>query len=151
MGTSRLTVKNRNRLCHRHSRFLLGLVLCSSLQLSTFLWGPTLSLQPIYTPNQTQKHQIDSPSPRSSIPSFDLRLYTPTVRSKSPMASSARIQSIVLFALVSIFAAAVSAQDFDMAPAPAPSQDKGAGYSLGMSGAVICSSLVLSLLALLKH
>ena len=54
----------------------------------------------------------------------------------------------VMFASV-----AVSAQDFgELAPAPAPVVGKGvASYSLGTSGALICSSLFLSLLALLRH
>ncbi|CAN0864622.1 hypothetical protein LINGRAHAP2_LOCUS9000 [Linum grandiflorum] len=39
-----------------------------------------------------------------------------------------------------------------MAPSPAPSLDTGAGsFSAGASGAVICSSLVLSALALLRN
>ncbi|KAF9679425.1 hypothetical protein SADUNF_Sadunf06G0013800 [Salix dunnii] len=43
-----------------------------------------------------------------------------------------------------------SSTDFEMAPAPA--MDVGAACSdLGMSGAVFCSTLLLSLLALLKH
>ena len=48
-------------------------------------------------------------------------------------------------------AASVSAQSTEMAPAPAPSMDTGAGFSLPVSLAVVGSSLVLSLLALLKH
>ncbi|KAF2293587.1 hypothetical protein GH714_003105 [Hevea brasiliensis] len=61
--------------------------------------------------------------------------------------------SLAVVFLVAVFAAAsVSAQDLgDLAPAPAPAMDKGAAYSLGMSGAVICSSLFLSMLAFLKH
>ncbi|KAG5222955.1 hypothetical protein IMY05_C1888001500 [Salix suchowensis] len=67
------------------------------------------------------------------------------------------------FATMKLFAAvlvtvmlasvAVSAQDFgEMAPAPAPVVGKGvASYSFGTSGALICSSLFLSLLALLRH
>ncbi|KAL9404859.1 hypothetical protein Peur_001831 [Populus x canadensis] len=47
----------------------------------------------------------------------------------------------------------VSAQDFgEMAPAPAPAFGAGAAsYSFGTSGALICSSLFLSMLALLRH
>ncbi|KAF2293606.1 hypothetical protein GH714_003235 [Hevea brasiliensis] len=61
--------------------------------------------------------------------------------------------SLAVVFLVAVFAAAsVSAQDLgDLSPAPSPAMDKGAAYSLGMSGAVICSSLFLSMLALLKH
>ncbi|KAG5238495.1 hypothetical protein IMY05_009G0049500 [Salix suchowensis] len=49
--------------------------------------------------------------------------------------------------------AAVSAQDFgEPAPAPAPGMDKGAAsFSSGTSGALICSSLFFSMLALLRH
>ncbi|CAN1342643.1 hypothetical protein LINPERPRIM_LOCUS39527 [Linum perenne] len=57
---------------------------------------------------------------------------------------------LVLLAVVAIFAAAVSAQE--LAPAPAPSVETGAGsFSAGVSGAMIFSSLVVSALALLKH
>jgi len=47
----------------------------------------------------------------------------------------------------------VSAQDFgEMAPAPAPAIGAGAAsYSFGTSGALICSFLFLSMLALLRH
>ncbi|KAF2293598.1 hypothetical protein GH714_003169 [Hevea brasiliensis] len=67
--------------------------------------------------------------------------------------SKGGIESLAVVFLVAVFAAAsVSAQDLgDLAPAPAPAMDKGAAYSLGMSGAVICSSLFLSMLAFLKH
>ncbi|CAK7330817.1 unnamed protein product [Dovyalis caffra] len=74
---------------------------------------------------------------------------------------------IMAFATVKLFAAVlimaifasflVSAQDFGElsptpAPAPGPGMDKGAStYSFGMSGALICSSLFFSLLALLRH
>ncbi|CAN1342645.1 hypothetical protein LINPERPRIM_LOCUS39527 [Linum perenne] len=56
---------------------------------------------------------------------------------------------LVLLAVVAIFAAAVSAQE--LAPAPAPSVDQGAGYTMGASGAMICSSLFLSLVAMLRN
>ncbi|KAJ6896054.1 hypothetical protein NC651_022322 [Populus alba x Populus x berolinensis] len=48
---------------------------------------------------------------------------------------------------------AVSGQDLgELAPAPAPGMDKGAAsFSHGMSGPLICSSLFLSVLALLRH
>ncbi|KAK8628729.1 hypothetical protein V6N13_009312 [Hibiscus sabdariffa] len=51
--------------------------------------------------------------------------------------------------VLSIAAAAVSAQDGAMAPAPAI--DTGAAFSLPASGVVAAFSLVVSLLAFLKH
>ncbi|OAY44785.1 hypothetical protein MANES_07G005200v8 [Manihot esculenta] len=68
--------------------------------------------------------------------------------------ASTSFKSLALVFLVAVFAAvaSVSAQDLgDLAPAPAPAMDKGAAYSLGMSAAVICSSLFFSMLALFKH
>ncbi|KAK2637085.1 hypothetical protein Ddye_031877 [Dipteronia dyeriana] len=66
------------------------------------------------------------------------------------MASSSSY-ALVLATIMAVFSAAavmsVSAQE--ISPAPAPSI--GDGYSLSMSGAVICSSLFVSMLALLKH
>ncbi|KAJ4828009.1 hypothetical protein Tsubulata_006199 [Turnera subulata] len=56
----------------------------------------------------------------------------------------------VLVVLAMYYASAVTAQSAE-APAPAPSMDKGAAYSLGMSGPIICFSMVLPLLAFLKH
>jgi len=58
--------------------------------------------------------------------------------------------AVVMAMLASV---AVSAQDLgELAPAPAPGKDKGAAsFSLGMSGALICSSLFLSMLSLLRH
>ncbi|EEF49157.1 conserved hypothetical protein [Ricinus communis] len=68
------------------------------------------------------------------------------------MASNQSVAVVFLLAALAAVAATVSAQDLgNLAPAPAPSMDKGAAYSLGMSGAVICSSLFLSMVALLKH
>ncbi|OAY43171.1 hypothetical protein MANES_08G048100v8 [Manihot esculenta] len=55
---------------------------------------------------------------------------------------------VACFASVFLAAANVSAQT---ALAPAPSMDTGAGFSLPMSGAVVASSLLLSLFALLRH
>ncbi|KAJ9158560.1 hypothetical protein P3X46_024130 [Hevea brasiliensis] len=63
--------------------------------------------------------------------------------------ASASFESLALVFLVAVLAAAGAASAQDLAPAPAP--DQGAAFSLGMSGAVICSSLFLSMLALLKH
>ncbi|KAG4979643.1 hypothetical protein AAZX31_12G054200 [Glycine max] len=52
-----------------------------------------------------------------------------------------------------LFAAGVSAQtsEFPQAPAPAPTMDAGAGFLVTYSGAFVCSSLLLSLIALLCH
>ncbi|CAN1342644.1 hypothetical protein LINPERPRIM_LOCUS39527 [Linum perenne] len=58
---------------------------------------------------------------------------------------------LVLLAVVAIFAAAVSAQELAPAPAPSPVPDQGAGYTMGASGAMICSSLFLSLVAMLRN
>ncbi|XWS35498.1 hypothetical protein CRYUN_Cryun20dG0002500 [Craigia yunnanensis] len=66
-------------------------------------------------------------------------------------AAASKAFAVVL--VIGMLSAIVSAQDFGAASAPAPSMDKGAAYSLGngMSGAVICSSLLLSVIALLRH
>jgi len=58
--------------------------------------------------------------------------------------------AVVMAMLASV---AVSAQDLGkLAPVPAPGMDKGAAsFALGMSGALICSSLFLSMLSLLRH
>ncbi|KAH7570678.1 hypothetical protein ACOSP7_019009 [Xanthoceras sorbifolium] len=61
--------------------------------------------------------------------------------------SSALVLAAIIMVVFSAAVSSVSAQE--LAPAPAP--NAGDGYSLGMSGAVICSSLFLSMLALLKH
>ncbi|KAL2328818.1 hypothetical protein Fmac_022245 [Flemingia macrophylla] len=49
-----------------------------------------------------------------------------------------------------MFAAGVRAQSSE-APAPPPTMDAGAGFLVSYSGALVCSSLLLSLLALLCH
>lgn len=56
----------------------------------------------------------------------------------------------VIMAFV-LAASTVSAQTTEMAPAPAASMDTGNALSLSVSGAVIGSSLIISLFALLKH
>ncbi|KAI8545808.1 hypothetical protein RHMOL_Rhmol07G0067100 [Rhododendron molle] len=59
----------------------------------------------------------------------------------------------VLIFVVAVFSAsgtAVLAQQLETAPAPAPSKDTGSGYSLPISGVILCSSFVLSLLAFVK-
>ncbi|KAL9333881.1 hypothetical protein Peur_074020 [Populus x canadensis] len=60
-------------------------------------------------------------------------------------------KAMAIFFVVAMYFATATAQDLEMEPAPAPTMDKGAAYSLGMSAAVFCSSLLLSLLAFLKH
>nr|DAD29812.1 TPA_asm: hypothetical protein HUJ06_031280 [Nelumbo nucifera] len=59
---------------------------------------------------------------------------------------------VFIVAILSAAAATVSAQgDSEMAPSPAPSIVSGSPFALPVSGAILCSSLLLSLLALLKH
>ncbi|XVF22970.1 hypothetical protein REPUB_Repub12eG0216900 [Reevesia pubescens] len=65
------------------------------------------------------------------------------------MAAASKAFAAVL--LIAMLAAIVSAQDLGATPAPTPSMDKGAACSLGMNGAVICSTLLLSVLALVRH
>jgi len=57
------------------------------------------------------------------------------------------------FLVVLVFAVGVRAQtsEFPQAPAPAPTMDAGAGFLVTYSGAFVCSSLLLSLIALLCH
>lgn len=62
-------------------------------------------------------------------------------------------KNMVALLVLALLAVAVSGQDlgeFTPAPAPAPTMGSGDGVSLGMSGALMCSSLFLSMLALLK-
>ena len=68
------------------------------------------------------------------------------------MAQVSIAKAFVLLFVVAIFSVAttvVSAQD--NSPAPALSPDAGSAFSLPLSGSVIVSSLVFSLLALLKY
>ncbi|CAK7330815.1 unnamed protein product [Dovyalis caffra] len=44
-------------------------------------------------------------------------------------------KAMAIFFVVAMYFATVTAQDFEMAPAPAPTMDKGAAYSLRISGA----------------
>ncbi|GFY92251.1 hypothetical protein Acr_08g0006470 [Actinidia rufa] len=70
------------------------------------------------------------------------------------MAGMGSLHSFAFFfvvAVIAIFSVTASAQDFESAPAPPPSMDTGSAYSLPISGAIVCSSVVLSFLALLKH
>ncbi|CAK7327774.1 unnamed protein product [Dovyalis caffra] len=57
----------------------------------------------------------------------------------------------VLMLVIATFAAAVSAQDSEMASAPAPGMDAGDGFSLPVSGAIVGLSLVVSLLGFFQH
>lgn len=56
-----------------------------------------------------------------------------------------------LYVVGLLFAAGVRAQAQAPAPAPAPTMDAGAGVLVTYSGAFVCSSLLLSLIALLFH
>ncbi|KAJ6870553.1 hypothetical protein NC652_036255 [Populus alba x Populus x berolinensis] len=60
-------------------------------------------------------------------------------------------KALVLMLVIATFAAAVSGQDSETAPAPAPGMDAGTGFSLPVSGAIVGFSLVVSLLGFLKH
>ncbi|KAJ4706456.1 Proteoglycan 4 C-terminal part like [Melia azedarach] len=69
------------------------------------------------------------------------------------MARVTRSKTIMMLFVLAAFAmaATVSAQSTQMAPAPSPSMDTGAAFSLPVSAAAVGSSLFVSLLALLKH
>ncbi|KAJ0043653.1 hypothetical protein Pint_17954 [Pistacia integerrima] len=67
------------------------------------------------------------------------------------IASSKAVMMALVFAAFAMAAATVSAQSSELAPAPPPSLDTGAAFSLPVPGSIIGFSLVLSLLALLKH
>ncbi|KAJ0038793.1 hypothetical protein Pint_24027 [Pistacia integerrima] len=58
--------------------------------------------------------------------------------------------ALVMAVVCAVVLSGVSAQDV-ASPAPTPSVQQGAAYSFGASGAVICSSLLLSVLAFLKQ
>ncbi|KAK1412902.1 hypothetical protein QVD17_34497 [Tagetes erecta] len=61
-----------------------------------------------------------------------------------------KASAVVVMALAA--AATVSAQEFASAPAPsAPSPDAGSAFSAPASGVMIATSLVLSLVALLRN
>ncbi|KAK4343777.1 hypothetical protein RND71_036871 [Anisodus tanguticus] len=62
--------------------------------------------------------------------------------------SSITMKALVLVVLLSTVVAS-SAQEIGMSPAPSP--DAGAGFSLSSSGALIGTSLLLSLFALLRQ
>ncbi|KAK7312430.1 hypothetical protein VNO77_36281 [Canavalia gladiata] len=69
------------------------------------------------------------------------------------MACINKSRAVLFLMLFVVFAAGVSAQagEFSQAPAPAPTMDAGAGFLVTYSGAFVCSSLLLSLLAVLCH
>ncbi|KAL7204357.1 hypothetical protein ACSBR2_017434 [Camellia fascicularis] len=69
------------------------------------------------------------------------------------MANMSSFKALAVFFVVALFSATASAQDLGMAPAsaPAPGMDAGSAFSLPISAAVVCSSLALSLVALIKH
>lgn len=64
------------------------------------------------------------------------------------MAQFSTFKAIAFFVAVVMYFATANAQEFGTAPAPAPVS---AAYTSAMSGAVICSSLFLSLLFFLKN
>ncbi|KAB1205700.1 hypothetical protein CJ030_MR7G017872, partial [Morella rubra] len=78
--------------------------------------------------------------------------YNPISLLKITMAqvSISKALMLVLLIAVSSAAAMVSALDSELAPAPAPTLDTGAAFSMPVSVVVLGSSLALSLLALLK-
>lgn len=63
---------------------------------------------------------------------------------------SAAIVAAVVMVMIAVLSASVSAQDFGMAPAPSPFMES-AGFSLQISAALICSSLIFSMLAVFNH
>ncbi|KAM7500200.1 hypothetical protein LguiA_024614 [Lonicera macranthoides] len=65
------------------------------------------------------------------------------------MAQVSIIAKALLLVLVVAIFSTVSAQDSGMAPAPSP--DAGAAFSLPTSGAVVGTSIVFSLIALLRN
>ncbi|KAL5973559.1 hypothetical protein ACLOJK_030210 [Asimina triloba] len=64
----------------------------------------------------------------------------------SPNAAAA---ALVFLAVASLLAAAATAQDG--AAAPTPAMDAGSGFRLPVSAALVCSSLLLSVLALFSR
>ena len=67
------------------------------------------------------------------------------------MAQVSIVKAFMLVFVVAIFSAAATVSALDNSPAPAPSPDAGSAFSLPLSGAVVASSLVFSLLAFLKY
>ncbi|KAL7204345.1 hypothetical protein ACSBR2_017426 [Camellia fascicularis] len=67
------------------------------------------------------------------------------------MANMSSFKALAVFFVVALFSATASAQNSGMAPASTPGMDAGSAFSLPISAAVVCSSLALSLIALIKH
>ncbi|KAJ1399863.1 hypothetical protein SESBI_29985 [Sesbania bispinosa] len=69
------------------------------------------------------------------------------------ISNSSAVFFFTVFVVGLMFAAGVKAQgsEFPQAPAPTPTMDAGAGSLVTYSGAFLCSSLLLSLLSLLRH
>lgn len=65
------------------------------------------------------------------------------------MAASKDMVMLMFVAIMSTLSAAFAQGDFSLAPAPAP--DAGSGFSLPVSAAVVASSLLFSLMALIKN
>ena len=68
----------------------------------------------------------------------------------SLMAQVSIVRALMLVFVVAIFSAAATVSAQDVSPAPAPSPDAGSAFSVPFPYAVIASSLILSLFALLK-
>ncbi|XVF04681.1 hypothetical protein REPUB_Repub05bG0106000 [Reevesia pubescens] len=58
---------------------------------------------------------------------------------------------VLFFAAAFLSSGVVRAQDSELAPAPSPSIEAGVGSFVTVSCAVLCSSLLFSILALLQH
>ncbi|KAJ7947534.1 Proteoglycan 4 C-terminal part like [Quillaja saponaria] len=65
--------------------------------------------------------------------------------------SICKAMSFMVIIVELLLATAVTAQDSEFAPAPAPSMDAGTGFPLTFSGEFVCSSLLFSLIAFLWH
>nr|DAD42327.1 TPA_asm: hypothetical protein HUJ06_000557 [Nelumbo nucifera] len=78
-------------------------------------------------------------------------LFTPTTQKRLSAARIMKAAVLVFLVAVLYAVAAVSAQDMELAPSPAPSMETGSSFGLSISGTILCSSLLVSLLALLKQ
>uniref|UniRef100_A0A3Q7GJT5 Uncharacterized protein n=1 Tax=Solanum lycopersicum TaxID=4081 RepID=A0A3Q7GJT5_SOLLC len=93
-------------------------------------------------------HQLCTKSLSSSVSILIIRFqFIEILLSVSSMASVSIIKAFVL--AVFLAAVVVSAQEPTLAPAPAP--DAGAAFSLPVSGALIGTSLLVSLFAALRQ
>lgn len=109
--------------------------------------GPTRFLTPLYKPLLYLLHS-------SSQSQFQFRsIYNFNFLSDSlnfPVLLDMEVKAMaVFFAIVAILSAVASAQEPTLAPAPSP--DQGAAFSLPISSAIICSSLIFSVAALLRN